>query len=172
MKHIYFIEGPVGAGKSTYAKALAAKGGFTHIALDEWFAQLFSADRPHDNFVPWYVERKGRLVNVIMRYARGILESNNSVALELGLIQRTPRIELFRQTRQQGIDFSVHVLDAPKSTRHERVQQRNTEKGATFSMLVPDHIFEVASSMWEPPDEMEMQEFDIVFPHCSIGSSQ
>ncbi|WP_197061693.1 deoxynucleoside kinase [Cedecea neteri] len=35
MNQIHFIEGPVGAGKSTYAKALAKTDGFTHIALDE-----------------------------------------------------------------------------------------------------------------------------------------
>lgn len=164
MKHIYFIEGPVGAGKSTYAKKLAANGGFTHIALDEWFVQLFSPDRPQDNFVPWYIDRKDRLIKLILNYARSVLDSNNSIALEIGLIQQARRVELLRQIQQEGISFSIHVLDAPRSTRHERVKQRNIEQGATFSMVVPDHIFEIASNMWEAPDDIEIQEFDFVFP--------
>lgn len=164
MKHIHFIEGPVGAGKSTYAKAFAARGGFTHIALDEWFVRLFSPDRPKDNFIPWYTERKDRLITLIINYARTILDSNNSVALELGLIQRGPRVELLRQLQQEGISFSIHLLDAPKNIRHERVKRRNLEQGASFSMLVPDHVFDIASNMWEAPDEIELEEFDFVFP--------
>ena len=164
MKHIHFIEGPVGAGKSTYAKALAKNGGFTHIALDEWFVHLFSPDRPQDNFVSWYVERKDRLTKLIMAYTRTILDSDTSVALELGLIQQASRMELLRQIQQEGISFSIHVLDVPKNIRHERVKRRNKEQGTTFSMVVPDHIFEIASRMWEPPDDMELQEFDFIFP--------
>lgn len=168
MKHIHFIEGPVGAGKSTYAKLLAAKGGFTHIALDEWFVQLFSPDRPQDNFVSWYIERKDRLIELILNYARDVLDSNNNIALELGLIQREPRLKLLRQIQQEGISFSVHVLDAPQNIRHERVKRRNIEQGTTFSMVVPDHIFEIASKMWESPDELELEEFDFVFPTSTI----
>ncbi|NIF56825.1 ATP-binding protein [Enterobacter sp. Ap-916] len=163
MNQIHFIEGPVGAGKSTYAKALAKTDGFTHIALDEWFVRLYSPDRPARNFVPWYVERKDRLIALILSYARTVL-ATNSIALELGLIQQGPRLALLRQLQEEGIPFCVHVLDAPKSVRRERVQRRNTEQGETFSMVVPDEIFEVASSLWESPDEFEQEEFEFVFP--------
>ena len=101
---------------------------------------------------------------MIINYARTILDSNNSVALELGLIQRGPRVELLRQLQQEGISFSIHLLDAPKNIRHERVKRRNLEQGASFSMLVPDHVFDIASNMWEAPDEIELEEFDFVFP--------
>lgn len=163
MNQIHFIEGPVGAGKSTYAKALAKTDGFTHIALDEWFVRLYSPDRPTGNFVPWYVERKDRLIELILSYARTVL-ATNSIALELGLIQQGPRLALLRQLQEEGIPFCVHVLDAPKSVRRERVQRRNTEQGETFSMVVPDEIFEVASRLWEAPDEFEQEEFEFVFP--------
>lgn len=51
MPKVYLIEGPVGAGKSTYSAALARQTQGVHIALDEWFAALFSADRPASDFV-------------------------------------------------------------------------------------------------------------------------
>lgn len=168
MPQIHFIEGPVGAGKSTYAKAIAAKGAFAHIALDEWFARLFSPDRPQENLVHWYVERKDRLVELILSHARAILATGNDVALELGLIQRAQRLALLRQIQQEGHRFTVHVLDAPLDIRRERVKRRNVEQGATFSMVVPDHIFEMASTMWEPPDELELEEYDFVFPASAI----
>jgi hypothetical protein len=28
---------------------------------------------------------------------------------------------------------------------------------------VPDHVFEMASSLWEAPDEMECEEFEVRF---------
>jgi hypothetical protein len=57
----------------------------------------------------------------------------------------------------------MHVLDAPLELHRERVRRRNEEQGPTFSMLVPDHIFEIASTLWEPPDEFECEEYDIDF---------
>jgi adenylate kinase family enzyme len=52
MPTIHIIEGPVGAGKSTYATALALRTQGIHIALDAWFATLFSPDRPDGDFIP------------------------------------------------------------------------------------------------------------------------
>ncbi|WP_296767117.1 ATP-binding protein [Thiobacillus sp.] len=171
MPQIHFIEGPVGAGKSTYAKAIAEKGSFSHIALDEWFARLFSPDRPQENFVTWYIERKDRVLALILNHAHDILATNKDVALELGLIQRAPRQALFRQLLQDGIKFTVHILDAPLGVRRERVRLRNTEQGETFSMIVPDHIFEIASAMWEPPDDLELEEYEHIFPTQASGNS-
>lgn len=161
---IHFIEGPVGAGKSTYAKSMAAKGAWVHIALDEWFARLFSPDRPQENFVSWYVERKDRLLELMLQHARELLAARMDVALELGLIQRAQRQALFGRLQQEGMPFTVHFLDAPLEARRERVRRRNHEQGATFSMLVPDHIFDLASSMWEPPNALELDEYKHVFP--------
>lgn len=160
---VHLIEGPVGAGKSTFAMSLASAQGATHIALDEWFAALFSPDRPGQNFVPWYIERKDRLLDVIWNHSRRLLDSGCSVILELGLIQRSPRVEFCRRIVAEGHLLTIHVLDAPIEVRRERVQQRNQERGVTFSMVVPDHVFEMASSLWQPPDEIECSEFTIHF---------
>ncbi|OTG80073.1 hypothetical protein B9T31_16305 [Acinetobacter sp. ANC 4558] len=71
---------------------------------------------------------------------------------------------MLRQIQHTGFNVTVHVLDAPKSIRQKRVQQRNIEQGETFSMIVPDHIFEIASDMWEAPNEIEIEEFNFIFP--------
>ena len=163
MPHVHLIEGPVGAGKSTFAQAMSKHQRCVHIALDEWFARLYSPDRPEDNFVPWYMERKDRLIDLIWSHARGILATDTDVALELGLIRRQARQEFYEKLSGDGVDFTVHILDAPLDVRRERVRQRNATRGATFSMVVPDSIFEVASRMWEPPDEIECENATIVF---------
>ncbi|HTA64993.1 MAG TPA: AAA family ATPase [Xanthomonadaceae bacterium] len=157
MPTIHLIEGPVGAGKSTFATSLAQRQSGVHIALDEWFAALFSKDRPATHFVPWYIERKDRCAEVIWIAARRIAAAGTDVVLELGLIQRQSREAFYERAEASGLSLSVYVLDAQREVRRERVRRRNEEKGHTFSMVVPDHVFDIASDMWEPPDEDEIR---------------
>ena len=69
------------------------------------------------------------------------------------MIQRQGRIAFCQRARNEGIAVTVDVLDAPHELRRARVQQRNAEQGATFSMVVPDAMFELASDMWEAPKQ-------------------
>lgn len=168
MPKVHLIEGPVGAGKSTFAKSMVLRSGGIHVPLDEWFAKLFSPDRPTTDFVSWYIERKKRLHELIWSHARNIVASGKDAILELGLIQRQSRVAFYQQVIDEGIDLAVHVLDAPREVRRLRVQRRNAERGPTFSMIVPDTVFEAASDMWEPPDEIELSTFSIEF----LGNNQ
>jgi predicted kinase len=161
MPKVHLVEGPVGAGKSTYSAALVLRTNGVHIALDEWFAALFSPDRPASDVVPWYIQRKERLLALIWSHSRRILASGADVILELGLIQRQSRLTFGRQIQDEGFDLAVHVLDAPLEVRRERVRRRNAEKGSTFAMVVPDHVFEMASKLWEPPDDVECSEYAV-----------
>lgn len=161
MSRIHLIEGPVGAGKSTYAADLATRIGGIHIALDEWFARLFSPDRPAADVVPWYVERKERLVRHIWEHARMLLASGAVPILELGLVQRSSREGFYAAAQGAGIELEVHVLEASRETRRERVARRNIEQGPTFSMVVPAPVFEFASDMWQGPDADEIAQHRI-----------
>ena len=159
MPKVHLIEGPVGAGKSTFAKSLALRTNGIYIGLDEWFVKLFSPDRPTADFIVWYVERKERLVELILDHSRSILASGTDAIVELGLVQRQSRIAFCQKAIGEGAELKVYVLDAPKQVRLERVRRRNTEKGSTFSMVVSEQVFEMASNMWEAPDEVECSNF-------------
>lgn len=161
MAQVHLIEGPVGAGKSTYARELELQGQGVHIALDAWFVTLFSPDRPAEHWLPWYIERKERLMGLIWAHAQRLLASGSDVILELGLIQRAARLPFCQQVVAAGHPLRIHVLDAPSEARRERVQRRNREQGPTFSMVVPDAIFDMASQFWEPPDEDECRAFAV-----------
>ena len=163
MPVIHLVEGPVGAGKSTYAVSLGVKYAAPRLILDDWMATLFRADRPEQDVMVWYMERKRRCIEQIWNVACDLLEADSNVVLELGLIQRQDRVEFYSRVDTAGYQLQVHVLDAPREVRRQRVHKRNTAKGSTFFMVVPDEIFELASDLWQAPDEMECEERNICF---------
>jgi predicted kinase len=160
---IHLVIGPVGAGKSTFALQLARDHAAIRLNLDEWIAVLFSPDRPEDRIMEWYVERTQRCLEQIWRLTTRTIAIGTDVVLEIGLIQRRDRERLYRRVDDLGLRLVIHVLDAPRELRRARVELRNREQGETFSMVVPARIFDLASDMWEPPDESECRGRDIRF---------
>jgi predicted kinase len=158
MAAVHLIEGPVGAGKSTFAAKVAREVSGVHLPLDEWFVHLFSPDRPATDFVYWYQEKKCRLLDLIWKHSIALLSSGTSPVLELGLVRRADREAIYARAEEAGVKLVIYVLDAPRDVRRERVRRRNSERGATFFMVVPDTIFELASDAWEPPDDEEIHE--------------
>ena len=136
MARIHLIIGPVGAGKSTYALRLADERAALRLNLDEWMAALFRPDRPSAGVMEWYVERTARCVALIGALARRLIAAGSDVVLEIGLIRRKEREELYRWVEDAGIDLTVYVLDAPRDVRRARVLRRNEEQGETYYLQV------------------------------------
>lgn len=158
---VHLILGPVGAGKSTYALQLARDAGGVRLALDDWMVRLFRPDRPATGVVEWYAERAARSVQQIALVAREIVAAGTDAVLELGLLRRSEREAFYASLREAGVGLTVHVLDAPRDVRRERVLLRNQRRGVTFSMEVPLDVFELASDLWEPIDPDEQAAFDL-----------
>lgn len=163
MTEIHLVEGPVGSGKSTFGAQLSQRLGAPQLVLDDWMATLFRPDRPETEVMAWYLERKERCLKQIWRTACAMADLKIPVVLELGLIQKQARLSFYNRVDEAGHDVSVHVIDAPRAVRQQRVRARNTEQGATFSMVVPDDVFEMASDMWQPPDAQECEERRVHF---------
>jgi predicted kinase len=164
MAHLHLIIGPVGAGKSTFALQLSREHRAVRLTLDDWMARLFGKEeRPAVGRLEWYVERRDRCLELIWKLAKELIGVGTNVVLEIGLIQRKEREEFYARVDEEGLGLTVYVLDAPRELRRERVQRRNQEKGETFSMEVPPYFFELASDMWEPPEEDECRERDVRF---------
>ena len=165
MATIHLIEGPVGAGKSTYAGQLGLRLKCAHLNLDEWMVTLFSPDRPKDNFMPWYEECKARCIEQIWLVALELLHQNNDVILELGLVQKPAREAFYSRVAGTDFDLQVHWLDTPEHVRWERVQQRNQQSAAdarsTLKMQVSEEIFKLANSAWQAPDDAECEQYNI-----------
>lgn len=153
---VHLVVGPVGAGKSTRAIELSSMHHAPRLTLDDWMVTLFRPDRPETSVVEWYVERAARCVDQIWRTALEILRAGASVVLEIGLLSARERRAFAARIEGAGFERVLHVVDAPRAIRRERVRRRNEERGPTFSMAVPMDVFELASDLWEPPDESEL----------------
>lgn len=163
MAVIHLVEGPVGAGKSTIASRLSREFGAPRFILDDWMATLFRPDRPTMDVMRWYSERKNRCVDQIWKLTCELMTTGSDVVLELGLIQRESREQFYDRVNDKAFRLNIYVVEASREVRRERVQSRNSVKGDTFSMEVPDHIFELASDMWEPISESECSGHSVTF---------
>ncbi len=170
--HLHLIIGPVGAGKSTFALALSQEHQAPRLNLDEWMVELFAPDRPSQGVLPWYAERCQRCIRQIWRIAQRLVAQGLDVVLEIGLITRADRKAFFARVDAEPMGLTIHVLDAPRDVRRERVRRRNSGKGETFAMVVPPEVFELASDMWEPLAQEESAERDVRWhPFLSRDSS-
>src|SRR3954464_12864094 len=85
------IFGPCGAGKTTYAHALAGREGAVPFILDEWGARLFGPDVQGPLDFGWMLERLGRCHALIWSTATAVLAAGTSVVLDVGAMRRADR---------------------------------------------------------------------------------
>ncbi|MEQ8483220.1 MAG: AAA family ATPase [Pseudomonadales bacterium] len=170
MATLHLVEGPVGAGKSTFAQKLSRSLRAPHLDLDAWMVTLFSPDRPSNDFMAWYSDRKGRCVQQIWNVACDLLDTGTSTILELGLVRLADRDDFYRRVDATDYDLRVYLLDTPLAQRRQRVRQRNSQKSGSYKMEVSEEIFDLANSFWEEPTEAECRERNIeIVPTIQIG---
>lgn len=160
---IHLILGSTGAGKSTYAKRLQGLVGAPHLAVDEWMTDLFAPDLEEPLDWGWISERALRCEQRIISTARCLAEQGVSSILEIGL-QRADRraqvVSALTAPASQANPHSAwrvqtHFLDVNADERWRRVQQRNQDKGPTFTLELSRELFDFFEDMWEPPAAAE-----------------
>jgi len=162
MSELHLLIGPVGSGKSTWARRRSAQSPALFLDVDQWMVRLYGDDeRPPTGVMEWYVARRERVRSLIWDTARQVTGAGGDVILELGLVTEAERMAAYRTASLVDVDVRIRLLDAPRSLRRERVAQRNQE-GGPFTQVVPPPFFEAASDAWEPVTEAERAEWGIV----------
>lgn len=160
---LHIIEGPVGAGKTTYGATLGRKFSTPPLVLDRWMATLFRADRPDVDFWTWYVERKARCIEQIWKISKDLLDCGHDVIVELGLLRRAQRLALYQRVDVTEHGYCIHIPEIPRDERLRRIKQRNETQEDTFTMIVSEDLFELASDEWQPVDAAECKGRDVLF---------
>ncbi|MCR9159859.1 MAG: AAA family ATPase [Nannocystaceae bacterium] len=144
------VVGPVGAGKSTFARRRVADGSGVFFDLDPWMVRLFGDDaRPKGDVLGWYLERRERCRGVMWDAACAVVRAGVDAYVELGLMTASHRRLYVERAQAEAVPVVMHLAEAPRDVRRARVLARN-ESGAAYVQVVPEPFFEQASDAWEP----------------------
>ena len=152
---LILVVGCTGAGKTTYARALADEIGAVRFSIDEWMMALFWADSPQPIQFAWTMERVNRCETQIFAMAQQLAERGVPAILDLGFTKREHREKFRVLARKAGLKAAVHFIDVPADERWYLVNRRNKEQGETYAMQVDRQMFDFMEGLWQPPDEAE-----------------
>ena len=148
---LVLICGLPASGKSTLARRLAPGIPAIRFDKDEWTARL-GAD-------VWDEEFRVRLERQLWVLSQDLLARGQSVILEWGHWARVERDEKRLGARALGVGVELHYLDAPLEELIARAERRNASGEWTAAPMTRAH-FEEWASIFQPPDDEEMQLFD------------
>lgn len=121
------MAGPIGSGKTTYAKRLAAEKNAAFLSIDE---QLKHLGHPIRNTAD-YEEHYFGMRDVIAKLSLEILSRGVSVVLDFGGTAGHWNW-LKSLADEANADVEIYNLIVPLEVRRERVKARNSEPDAIF----------------------------------------
>ena len=153
---LHFVCGPVGSGKTTYARALAARSKAVRFSTDEWIARLFGKERPSPCPVEWAVERAERCKTLMWPLAEEVIAHDGNTVFDIGLPLQDERDAFRSWAMGTRAVVKMHYLDVGRETRLARVQQRNQERAGTYFFEVSPAMFDKLDAAFEPPTDDEL----------------
>ncbi len=135
MSAVHLICGPVGAGKTTFARRLELERRAVRVSIDEWMLRLFGEHMPKDVFH----QRLRSCMDLIYEVAGRCLGAGTEVVLDCGYWRREHRASAYRHLA--GNDCVLYYLDTPAETRWNRLEARNSE--------LPPGTYEITREMFE-----------------------
>jgi predicted kinase len=138
--------GKIGAGKSTLAKALAAREATVLISEDAWLAALFG-DRMETGAD--YVHHAAKLRTILAPHVANLLSAGVSVVLDFPANTVDQRAWMRDLVTETGVDHALHVLDVADDVCLARLHARNAAGEHPFK--VTDALFHAFSKAFAPP---------------------
>jgi predicted kinase len=166
---IHLICGPIGAGKTTYAKSLSEKEGAILFSEDEWLSKLFVPDAPENLLEQpmqvvgeWAAEKYQRCRSQIWLICQQLLNNGISIVLDGAAANEIQRDAIRKKALGHNVGFQLHYVTAAEEKRRKRVFERNIEQGETYSLEVTPAMYEHTESYFEAPIEKELDEAKVV----------
>jgi predicted kinase len=154
---VHLLCGMVGAGKTTYARHLAAELPAMRFSLDEWMLRLY--ELPYDD--PRYAARLDGCAALIWDTAQQALTLGNDVILDWNQWSRKRRQMWRERARAAGYAATLHYIDVSVETAIEQVARR-AAAGVPGSHSITEAEVRHHQTIFEPPGEDEGIEVLIV----------
>lgn len=160
---IHLVCGPIGAGKTTYARKIAQQHNAIYFSEDEWLSRLFVADAPADlleqpmeQVAAWAQEKYQRCRSQIWLVSKRLLECGMSVVLDGAAANQIQREVIRQKAIDNNMGFQLHYISASQNIRHQRVLERNEQQGETYSLYVTPAMFDQMEVFFEAPKGEEL----------------
>jgi predicted kinase len=152
---LYLLCGKIAAGKSTFARRLAARPATLLISEDHWTSHLFAGDlRTIDD----YGRFSARLRAAIGPYIVAILQRGLSIVLDFPANTVGYRNWMRSLITQANVAHELHLLDVPETICKQRLRERN--EGGEHPFQVSEAEYDLFRSYFVPPGPSE--DFNIV----------
>lgn len=162
---IHLICGPIGAGKTTAAIRLAKEQKAIRFSEDEWLAKLFIPSAPVDlmqqpmEVISAWASRHYPLCrSQIWSVAKQLLQQGTPVVLDGAAANKLERDAIRDKANKLGVSFQLHYICCDSEIRKQRVAERNNKKGDTYSMHVPDKMFNAMEGFFQAPVGAELDD--------------
>jgi predicted kinase len=159
---IHLVCGSTGAGKTTYALALAERVAAVRFSIDDWMSALYWMDAPRPLVPAWSLERVTRCTAQIWTTASQLAARGVPCVFDLGFSTAQSRADIEELATAAGFCVQLHFIDTPADERWRRVQARNAAKDVTHQLpfAVTREMFDFVEKIFERPTEVEMTRYN------------
>jgi predicted kinase len=148
---LYAMIGLPCSGKTTHARALAARTGAVRFTPDEWQTRIVG----DDNGAAEHEARHDAVEAIMREMADEFLSHGISIILDFGFWAREERDYLRRHAWDMGADFEMHYMDVPRETLFERMERRNVSGQKDIFVLTRQQMESFYQFWQEPADDEE-----------------
>jgi predicted kinase len=147
---VLLLCGPVGSGKSSFARALVKGVGAVHLSLDEWMIRLFGRELQRAE----HQAKLGACYALLIDHAATLALSGVTVVLDGGFWHRRLRDGARSKLEARGVEYSLCVFELPDEERWARLERRNAALGE-FDYEITREMFDFFATCYEPPEPDE-----------------
>jgi predicted kinase len=152
MATVHLVHGFLGAGKSRFARELAARHDAVLISIDEWYLRLHTDGTPTSH-VDYELLR--RLTLTLEDHAAQIIRAGVDVVLDFGFWTRAGRDRVRAMAAGAAAEHRLHWVRTDDATALSRCLTRNGEPGA---FVIDEAGYRNLKPRFEPPAADERAE--------------